>query len=362
MDKSKMPPYPSAPLRVKRDGATQERIKKKEGAGGTPALQIRARGVSCAVNCDALLIDHTLDTGHWGLDDLGQALRRVSEGNLMFERYTERARRVIFFARYEASQYGSPYIETEHLLLGLLREDRTLAKGFLGGVNAEEGIRAEIEKHITPGEQFPTSVEVPLTSESKKVLTLAAEEADRLGHRHVGTEHLLLGLLRVEDSFAGTLLHARGVSAATIRELLARGPRVEGMNVQPKSSQRAMDTLESFLAGLKSQKAEDLLTFFAENSRFVDVQGKGWNREEIGKEFEIVFAPYAKKNAAYMIEETLVDTGDVLVVIVLWKNAILASLEPVWIHRMSVVLVREGVPEGEEWVILLAQVTPVQAA
>jgi len=183
-----------------------------------------------------------------------------------------------------------------------------------------------------------------------------------LGHRHVGTEHLLLGLLRVEDSFAGTLLRARGGSAATIRELLARGTRVAGMNVQPESSKRAMDTLESFLAGLKSQKAEDLLIFFAVNSRFVDVHGKRWNREEIGKEFEIVFAPYAKKNAAYRIEETLVDTDDVLVAVVLWKNAILASMERVWMHRMSVVLVREAVRENEEWVILLAQVTPVQAA
>src|SRR5213078_3848789 len=113
----------------------------------------------------------------------------------VFERYTEKARRVIFFARYEASQYGSPYIETEHLLLGLLREDRAVAKGILDKVNAEEEIRAEIEKHITPGERFPASVEVPLTSESRKVLTLAAEEADRLGHCHVGTEHVLLGLL-----------------------------------------------------------------------------------------------------------------------------------------------------------------------
>jgi len=67
----------------------------------------------------------------------------------MFERYTEKARRVVFFARYEASQYGSPYIETEHLLLGLLREDRALAKRFLGEVNAEEEIRSEIARHIT---------------------------------------------------------------------------------------------------------------------------------------------------------------------------------------------------------------------
>ena len=356
VDRSRMPPFPSAPLRVKREGATQERKKKKEGAGGTRRYKL-GREVWAA----RPIATRFSSTIHWGLEDLGQALRRVSEGNFMFERYTERARRVIFFARYEASQYGSRYIETEHLLLGLLREDRAVAKGFLDEVNAEAELRAEIEKHITPGERISTSVEVPLTSESKKVLTLAAEEADRLGHRPIGTEHLLLGLLRVEDSVAGTLLRERGVRAATIRERLARGTRVAGMNVQPKSSKRAMDTLESFLAGLKCQKAEDLSIFFAENSRFVDVYGKRWNREEIGKEFGIVFAPYAKKNAAYMIEDTIVDASDLLVAVVLWKNAILASMERVWMHRMSVVLVREGVPENEEWVILLAQVTPVQS-
>lgn len=113
----------------------------------------------------------------------------------MFERFTEKARRVIFFARYEASQYGSPYIETEHLLLGLLREDKVLAKWFLGDVNAEREIRSEIEKNITSRKRISTSVEVPLTAESKKVLMMAAEEADRIGLRHVGTEHLLLGLL-----------------------------------------------------------------------------------------------------------------------------------------------------------------------
>jgi len=275
----------------------------------------------------------------------------------MFERYTEKARRVIFFARYEASQYGSPYIETEHLLLGLLREDRALAKKFLGEVNSEEGIRAEIEKHITPRERLSTSVEVPLTLESKKIMNLAAEEADRLGHRHIGTEHVLLGLLRVEGgSLAGEILRARGVRVATLREQVAKvSAAVESINLQPKSSTRAMATLESFLAGLKWHKAEELLSFFAENAQFVDVYGKRWNREEIYKEFETLFAPYAKKNATYIIEETLADTGDLLVVIVLWKNAILASLERVWIHRMSVVLV----PRGDDWAIMLAQVTPV---
>jgi len=272
----------------------------------------------------------------------------------MFERYTEKARRVIFFARYEASQYGSPYIETEHLLLGLLREDRALAKRILGEVNSEEGIRAEIERHITSRERISTSVEVPLTLESKKILNLAAEEADRLGHRHIGTEHILLGLLRVEDSLAGKILQARGVRVATLREQVAK-VSVESINVQPKSTKRAMTTLDSFLAGLKWHKAEELFTFFAENAQFVDVHGKRWNREEISKEFETLFATYAKKNATYIIEETLADNSDMLIVIVLWKNAILASLERVWIHRMSVVLV----PQGDDWAIMLAQVTPV---
>jgi ATP-dependent Clp protease ATP-binding subunit ClpA len=272
----------------------------------------------------------------------------------MFERYTEKARRVIFFARYEASQYGSPYIETEHLLLGLLREDRALAKRFLGEVNAEEGIRAEIERHITSRERISTSVEVPLTLGSKKILHFAAEEADRLGHRHIGTEHIMLGLLRAEGSLAGKILQERGVRVATLREQVAKIP-VESINVHPKSSKKAIATLDSFLAGLKGHKAEELLIFFAENAQFVDVYGNRWNREEICKEFEIVFAPYAKKNATYIIEETLMDTSDLLVVIVLWKNAILASLERIWIHRMSVVLV----PQGDDWAIMLAQVTPI---
>src|SRR5712692_3821741 len=122
----------------------------------------------------------------------------------MFERYTEMARRVIFFARYEASQYGSPYIETEHLLLGLLREDRALAKWFPGESNVEPGIRTEIEGQITQRERMST--EAPLTEECKKVLNLAGEEADRLGHRHIGTEHVLVALIRVEGSLAATLL------------------------------------------------------------------------------------------------------------------------------------------------------------
>ena len=116
----------------------------------------------------------------------------------MFERYTERARRVIFFARYEASQFGSTTIETEHLLLGLIREDKNLTNRFLRNHSSIESIRKEIEGRTTIREKVSTSIDLPLSNECKRILAYAAEEAERLNHRHIGTEHLLLGILREE--------------------------------------------------------------------------------------------------------------------------------------------------------------------
>lgn len=140
----------------------------------------------------------------------------------MFERYTEKARRVIFFARFEASQYGSQYIETEHLLLGLLREDKAVASRFLRTHGSIESIRKEIESRITVHERISTSVEVPLTQECRRILNHATEEAERLGHKHVGTEHLILGVLREEKSLAAELLQRRGLRLADVREKLER--------------------------------------------------------------------------------------------------------------------------------------------
>lgn len=271
----------------------------------------------------------------------------------MFQRYTEKARRVIFFARYEAGQYGSLYIETEHLLLGLLREDRPLMKRFLGETDFESEIRREIESHIPPRERISTSVEVPLTEDSKKALKLAAEEADRLGVTHIGTEHLLLGVLHLGGSLAGRILQERGLKLEAVREQLPKGS--VPASVKTERVESATLSLGSFLSGLRWLKAEELASFFAHDAVFVDVHGKRWNRKEIEKQFEMLFAPYAKKNAAYSIEETPVSTGELLIAIVLWKNAILASMERVWMHRMSIVLVREG----EDWAIALIQVTPI---
>ena len=137
----------------------------------------------------------------------------------MFERYTEKARRVIFFARYEASQFGAPAIEPEHLLLGLLREDKTLTGRFFPRAQVSiEAIRKEIEGRTLLREKISTSVELPLAPETKRVLAYAHEESDRLQHRHIGTEHLLLGLLREERSMAAEILYERGLRLNALRE------------------------------------------------------------------------------------------------------------------------------------------------
>jgi hypothetical protein len=138
----------------------------------------------------------------------------------MFERYTEKARRVVFFGRYEASQYGSPYIDTEHLLLGLLREDKALSMKLLPP-GAGESMRAQIDANTPPSASAPTSVDLPLSNASKRTLAYAAEEAERLTHRHIGSEHLLLGLLREENCFAARMLRERGVELAKTRLKLA---------------------------------------------------------------------------------------------------------------------------------------------
>ncbi len=140
----------------------------------------------------------------------------------MFERYTEKARRVIFYARYEASQFGSPYIEAEHLLLGLLREDKALTNRFLRSQASVESIPKQIEGRTTIREKISTSVDLPLSNECKRVLAYAAEEAERLSHKHIGTEHLLLGLLREEKCFAAEILQERGLQLPAIREELQR--------------------------------------------------------------------------------------------------------------------------------------------
>ena len=145
----------------------------------------------------------------------------------MFERYTEKARRVIFFARYEASQFGSPLIETEHMLLGLLREDKALTNRILRSHASVESIRKQIETATTICQRTSTGVDLPLSNECKRILAYAAEEAERLGHGHIGTEHLVLGTLRETKCFAAKILAERSVNLDDFREDLSKTPHVQ---------------------------------------------------------------------------------------------------------------------------------------
>jgi Clp amino terminal domain, pathogenicity island component len=163
----------------------------------------------------------------------------------MFERYTEGARRTIFFARYEATQTASAYIDTEHLLLGLFREDKALFKQLLPGVDYES-IRKEVAAAIDEAKKLPPSTDLPLSNASKRALAYGAEEAERLNHHHIGTEHLLLGLLREEEGTAAKFLRQYGADLIKMRLEISKRqtPWFSGKMPQVVAPIKAAETVE----------------------------------------------------------------------------------------------------------------------
>lgn len=142
----------------------------------------------------------------------------------MFERYTEKARKTIFYARMEAGELGAPAIETEHLLLGLLRADTALANILLKPDERVEDIRARIHAITVRNQPLPTSVDMPMSEQCKRVLTNAADEADRLAHSVIGAEHLLLALMQEKGSLAASLLAQHGMTIEQAEELVRQSP------------------------------------------------------------------------------------------------------------------------------------------
>lgn len=140
----------------------------------------------------------------------------------MFERYTEKARRVIFYGRYEASEFGRDQIEADFLLLGLAHESPELCLRWLG-VNYAD-LRKIVAQLYTTGKRIATSLDLPVSNESQRVLAYATEEADRLGHSHIDTEHLFLGLVR-EGGTAAKLLKDWGENPNSLRAAITQSPR-----------------------------------------------------------------------------------------------------------------------------------------
>jgi ATP-dependent Clp protease ATP-binding subunit ClpC len=163
----------------------------------------------------------------------------------MFERFTESARRALFFARAEVATLGGSAIETDHLLLGVLRAASDVSWRLCAeaGVTYERA-RAEAKRRTTSAHRDPASVEIPFSRDAKQVLEHAAQEADRLLHFYVGTEHLLLGLLHGAEHPAAAILSAHGMKLEAVRDHVVRL-----LNQRGAASSRAVGGVQGAVSG-----------------------------------------------------------------------------------------------------------------
>jgi ATP-dependent Clp protease ATP-binding subunit ClpC len=136
----------------------------------------------------------------------------------MFERFTDRARRVVVLAQEEAVGLNHDYVGTEHLLLGLVHEGEGVAAAALESLGIQlEAVRAQVEEIIGQGQRPPTG-HIPFTPRAKKVLELSLREATQLGHNYIGTEHILLGLIREGEGVAAQVLVKVGADLSRVRQ------------------------------------------------------------------------------------------------------------------------------------------------
>jgi len=194
----------------------------------------------------------------------------------MFNRFTERARKVIILAKEEARRFNHDYIGTEHLLLGLVREGEGVAATVLQKLGISlENIRLEIEKLVQPGPTTQIIGDIPFTPRAKKTLELAAEEARALGHNYIGTEHLLLGLIREGEGVASQVLLNLSLDLNTVRnevmELL--GSALPGFGATPaKTKTPALDAFGRDLTLLaKENKLDPVINRRNEIERVIQI-------------------------------------------------------------------------------------------
>jgi ATP-dependent Clp protease ATP-binding subunit ClpC len=194
----------------------------------------------------------------------------------MFNRFTERARKVIILAKEEARRFNHDYIGTEHILLGLVREGEGVAAAVLQKLNISlEKVRLEIEKLVQPGPTTQIIGDIPFTPRAKKALELAAEEARSLGHNYIGTEHLLLGLLREGEGMASQVLLNMGLDLNTVRnevmELL--GSALPNFGSAPaKTKTPALDAFGRDLTQLaRENKLDPVIDRYNEIERVIQI-------------------------------------------------------------------------------------------
>jgi ATP-dependent Clp protease ATP-binding subunit ClpC len=195
----------------------------------------------------------------------------------MFNRFTERARKVVILAKEEARRFNHDYIGTEHILLGLIREGEGVAATVLQKMGVSlENIRLEVEKLVQPGPTTQIIGDIPFTPRAKKALELAAEEARSLGHNYIGTEHLLLGLIREGEGVASQVLLNLGMDLNTVRnevmELLGSALPGFGQNQQTKTKTPALDAFGRDLTTLaKENKLDPVIDRIQEIERVIQI-------------------------------------------------------------------------------------------
>ncbi|HEY1074142.1 MAG TPA: Clp protease N-terminal domain-containing protein [Patescibacteria group bacterium] len=175
----------------------------------------------------------------------------------MWQRFTERARRVVFFAQEEAARLGENYVGTEHLLLGLIRESDSVAGRILDQLGIPlVRIRADIERQVTRG-NGNLGQEMQLTHRGKRVFDFAYEEARLLDDKHVGTEHLLLALIREEDGLAARVLKKLGADLARTRRevyhMQSGAPKVTPLLASPEATRALIDVYDQLTDDARSR-------------------------------------------------------------------------------------------------------------
>ena len=253
----------------------------------------------------------------------------------LFERFTERARQVVVLAQDEARALKHNYIGTEHILLGLLREEEGLAARVLESLDITvEEVRAQVARIVGQGDEVTTG-QIPFTPRAKKVLELALREALSLGHNYIGTEHILLGLVRENEGVAARILldfdaDAEKIRNEIIRMLSGPGRRQSGASVAPGEKTKSSKLLDQFGRNFTKQAHEGKLD---------PVVGR---QTEIERIMQILSR--RQKNNPVLIGEPGVGKTTIMIQAIRSAGGIaLSSIRYLWSHSLP----RIAAPRGE---------------
>jgi uncharacterized protein (TIGR02246 family) len=236
-----------------------------------------------------------------------------------------------------------------------MREDKALLGRFLRENGGVESIRREIESQITRGERLSTAVEIPVSAACKRILKKAAGEAERLGSKYVGTEHILLGILHEHDCLAARLLSERGLTPDWLQEELAR---------PSEDPQRSLESAAAEIVSLMRiarvwglGQATEFARMFAPDGQFVDSQGNLWIGPEcIHEAARLVFAAPGWAKSIGKIEDVQFVGSKAAMATLVWESPAKQEKPNPGCVRMTVILTQK--PEG--WKIVRVQATGLQ--